>query len=111
MCSRRRTDPAHGIGAAKRWIHDELQGYSPRLEVSYQNFTVKKARVRGRLFATSNCPNVVAVLPGTIHKDRYVLVTGHYDSVALIRKPYTGEIKPSPRRCGGGWMRAKPERC
>jgi hypothetical protein len=24
-------DPGHGIGAAKRWIHDELAGYSPRL--------------------------------------------------------------------------------
>src|SRR2546425_2093687 len=27
-------DPLHGIGAAKRWIHDELQSYSPRLELS-----------------------------------------------------------------------------
>src|SRR5271168_4745404 len=35
-------DPIHGIGAAKRWIHDELASYSPRLQVSYQDFTVKK---------------------------------------------------------------------
>jgi len=35
-------DPVHGIGAAKRWIRDELTGYSPRLEVSYQNFSIKK---------------------------------------------------------------------
>ena len=28
-------DPVHGIGAAKRWIHDQLQSYSPRLQVSY----------------------------------------------------------------------------
>src|ERR1700691_1745375 len=35
-------DPLHGIGAAKRWIHDELKSYSPRLEVSYQDFSVKK---------------------------------------------------------------------
>src|SRR5207237_9138664 len=35
-------DPVHGIGAAKRWIHDQMQSYSPRLEVAYQNFTVKK---------------------------------------------------------------------
>jgi len=84
-------DPAHGIGAAKRWIHDELQGYSPRLEVSYQNFTVKKGARQGQIIRDVELSNVVAVLPGTIHKDRYVLVTGHYDSVALIRKPYTGE--------------------
>ena len=31
------------------------------------------------------------MLPGTIQKDRYVLVTAHYDSLAQVRKPYTGE--------------------
>ena len=94
-------DPVHGIGAAKRWIHDELKGYSPRLEVSYQNFTVKKGARQGQIIRDVELSNVVAVLPGTIHKDRYVLVTGHYDSVALIRKPFTGEeqnIAESVRR-------------
>ncbi len=84
-------DPVHGIGAAKRWIHDELQKYSPRLKVSYQNFTVKKGARQGQIIRDVELSNVVAVLPGTIHKDRYVLVTAHYDTVALIRKPYTGE--------------------
>ena len=42
-------DPLHGIGAAKRWIHDELQGYSPRLEVSYQDFSVKKGARQGQI--------------------------------------------------------------
>src|SRR3984957_967973 len=83
-------DPAHGIGAAKRWIHDELKSYSPRLEVSYQDFTVKKGARQGQIIRDVDLSNIVAVLPGTIHKDRYVLVTGHYDSVALIRKPFTG---------------------
>jgi Zn-dependent M28 family amino/carboxypeptidase len=31
--------------------------------------------------------NVVAVLPGTADKDRFVLVTAHYDSLNLKRKP------------------------
>ncbi|MCU1337637.1 MAG: peptidase [Bryobacterales bacterium] len=84
-------DPLHGIGAAKRWIHDELQSYSPRLEVSYQNFTVKKGARQGQIIRDVELSNVVAVLPGTIHTDRYVLMTAHYDSVALIRKPFTGE--------------------
>jgi putative aminopeptidase FrvX len=84
-------DPLHGIGAAKRWIHDELQSYSPRLELSYQNFTVKKSARQGRIIRDVELSNVIAVLPGTIQKDRYVLVTGHYDSVALIRKSFTGE--------------------
>ena len=84
-------DPVHGIGAAKRWIHDQLQSYSPRLEVSYQDFTVKKGARQGQIIRDVDLSNVVAVLPGTIHKDRYILVTGHYDSVALIRKPFAGD--------------------
>ena len=84
-------DPAHGIGAAKRWIHDELQSYSPRLQVSYQDFTVKKGGRRGQVIRDVDLSNIVAVLPGTTEKDRYVLVTGHYDSLVQVRKPYTGE--------------------
>ena len=79
-----------GIGAAKRWIHDELQGYSPRLEVSYQDFMIKKGARQGQILRDVGLSNVIAVLPGTTEKDRYVLVTGHYDSVALMRKPYAG---------------------
>ncbi len=84
-------DPVHGIGAAKQWIHDQFQSYSPRLEVSYQNFSVRKGARQGQIIRDVDLSNVVAVLPGTIQKDRYVLVTAHYDSVNLIRKPYTGE--------------------
>jgi hypothetical protein len=84
-------DPAHGIGAAKRWIHDELQSYSSRLQVSYHDFSIKKGARRGQVIRDVDLSNIVAVLPGTTDKDDYVLVSGHYDSVALIRKPYTGE--------------------
>src|SRR6478609_7546191 len=49
-------DPAHGIGATKRWIHDEFASYSPRLQVSYHNFSIKNA---GRDVELSN---VVAIL-------------------------------------------------
>ena len=84
-------DPAHGIGAAKRWIHDELRSYNPRLEVSYQDFTVKKGARQGQVFRDVDLSNIVAVLPGMAHPDRFVLVTAHYDTVALMRKPYTGE--------------------
>ena len=84
-------DPEHGIGAAKRWIHDELQSYSPRLQVSYQNFSIKKGARRGQVIRDVDLSNIVAVLPGTTEKDHYILVTGHYDSVARIWKPYTGD--------------------
>jgi hypothetical protein len=84
-------DPEHGIGSAKRWIHDELKSYSPRLEVSYQDFTIRKGADQGRITRDVDLSNVVAMLPGASHPDRYVVVTAQYDSVALIRKPYTGE--------------------
>jgi Zn-dependent M28 family amino/carboxypeptidase len=84
-------DPAHGIGAAKRWIHDELASYSPRLEVGYQDFTVRKGARQGQVIRDVELSNVVAVLPGTTNKDRCMLVTAHYDTVTLMQKPYTGE--------------------
>jgi len=80
-------DPVHGIGAAKRWIYGEFKSYSPRLEVSYQPFRVRKGARRGQVLREVELANVVAVLPGTADKDRFVLVTAHYDSVNLHRKP------------------------
>src|SRR5882672_7404233 len=76
-------DTAHGIGAAMRWLHDEFESYSPRLEVSYQRFTIPRGGAAGGEVPLAN---VVAVLPGTTAKDRYVLVTAHYDSIHIVRK-------------------------
>ncbi len=80
-------DPVHGIGAAKRWIHGEFKTYSPKLEVSYQTFKVRKGARRGQVLREVELSNVLAVLPGTVDRDRYVLVTAHYDTVNLHRKP------------------------
>ena len=83
------TDPKRGIGAAARWIRDEMASYSPRLQVRLDEHDVKKA---ARVFKDVHLMNVVAVLPGTTQKDRYVLITGHYDSLNIIRKK-EGEIE------------------
>ena len=83
------TDPKRGIGAAARWIRDEMASYSPRLQVRLDEHDVKKA---GRVFKDVHLMNVVAVLPGTTQKDRMVLITGHYDSLNIIRKK-VGEIE------------------
>lgn len=80
-------DPLHGIGAAKRWIHGEFKSYSPKLEVGYQTFRVRKGARRGQVLREVELANVVAMLPGTVDRDRYVLVTAHYDTVNLHRKP------------------------
>jgi hypothetical protein len=77
-------NPAHGIGGASNWISEQFKSYSPRLEVSFQKFSVPKTQ---RTPKDLDLVNVVAVLPGTIDKDRYVIISGHYDSIALRRIP------------------------
>lgn len=72
----------HGIGGAQRWIEEEFKSYSPKLQVSLDKFQVKKSQ---RLPKDVELANVVAILPGTIDKDRYVMIGGHYDSIALRR--------------------------
>lgn len=78
----------HGIGAAERWIEAQFKSYSPKLEVSLDKFTAKKST---RLAKDTELANVVAVLPGTIDRDRYVIVGGHYDSIALRRTGQTAQ--------------------
>ena len=74
-------DPAgRGIGAARQWIFDELQGSSPRLQVSFDTYRV--APQGQRILREVELRNVVAVLPG--RSPRRVYVSGHYDTVARI---------------------------
>ncbi len=78
-------DPNHGIGAAKSWIYGQFQSYSPKLQVSYQTFNIPK-RV-DRTSHAADVSNVIAMLPGTVNPDIYVLVTAHYDTVNIAYKP------------------------
>jgi hypothetical protein len=87
----RNTLSTEGIGSARRWIFDEFQSYSPRLQVSLEHFKVKKNEER--IFRDVDLYNVVAVLPGTSMPETQVLVTGHYDSLNLIALP---DSKPAP---------------
>ena len=85
-------NPAHGIGGASRWISEQFKSYSPRLEVSFQNFSIPKTQ---RTPKQLDLVNVVAILPGTIDKDRYVIISGHYDSIALRRQTNGAAAQPS----------------
>ena len=82
-------NPTHGIGAASKFIESEFKSYSPRLQVSLQPFNVPKTQ---RTPKDLDLLNVVAVLPGTVDKDRYVIISGHYDSIAL-RRPTNGAVR------------------
>lgn len=75
--------PAQGIGAARRWIFEELKSYNRRLEVRFDGYKVKK---QGRIQRGLELVNVVAVLPGSTQKERQVIVAAHYDSLALVKQ-------------------------
>ena len=79
----------NGIGAARKWIHDQLAGFSPRLEVTYDTWKVKKQGAR--IIRDLELVNVVAVLPGTTHPEQRLIVSGHYDSLNNVRKQGVAE--------------------
>src|SRR5256885_12358453 len=58
------------LGAAKRWLHDQFESYSPRLKVSYQNFAVQKGTRQGQILRDVELSNVIAVLPGRSEERR-----------------------------------------
>jgi hypothetical protein len=93
-------DPVHGIGAARTWILKEMQSYSPKLQVRFERFRVKKQGQR--IFKDVDLYNVVAVLPGTKMPDTTVIVSGHYDSLNLGTRPGGGAAGPGAEGAGAG---------
>ena len=81
-------DPEHGIGAARRWIFEQFKSYSPRLEVRFDTYRVRK---KGRIFRDVELHNVVAVLPGKLNPERQFIISGHYDTVALLHPAASGD--------------------
>lgn len=77
-------DPNRGIGAAARWIKEEMDRYSQasggRLQVANDEFIQP---VTQRFPREAKLINIVATLPGTQaeSKDRIYVVSGHYDSI------------------------------
>jgi len=72
-----------GIGAARRWIEAEFERISADcdgcLEVSTQRSLVPGGE-NARIPEDTWVVNVVAVLRGTVHPDRYVIMSGDIDS-------------------------------
>jgi hypothetical protein len=86
-------DPVRGIGAARKWIYDQFRGYSPRLEVSYDQYKLKKDTERGaRVREDVELYNIIAVLPGTNNKEQRIIISGHYDSINQPGGP-TGQLR------------------
>jgi hypothetical protein len=88
-------DPVHGVGAARKWIYEQFRSYSPRLEVSFDQYRLKKETTRGtRIIDDVDLYNVVAVLPGLTDKEERVMITAHYDTVNMGRP--AGAPPPQP---------------
>lgn len=83
-------EPNHGIKAARTWVYNELKSYSPRLEVSYDPWKVKK---QPRIFRDVELVNVVAVLPGTTQPEKQIIISGHYDSLAIVSRAGAGDFR------------------
>lgn len=71
-------DPERGVGAARLWIFNEFKSYSPRLQVRFDKWRVKK---QGRVFKDVDLYDVIAVLPGKTMPETEILISGHYDSL------------------------------
>ena len=76
--------PNRGIGAARQWIFDQFKSYSPRLQVSFDTHQIPKG---GRVWKDIELRNVVAMLPGKQDPDRWIIISGHYDSLNLRVPP------------------------
>jgi hypothetical protein len=85
-----------GVLPARAYILETMRGFSDRLEVDYDCYTVEP---QGRIPVEAELCNVVAVLPG--RSDRRIYVSGHYDTVARL------QADPSSGGGGGGfdWSR------
>jgi hypothetical protein len=74
-----------GIGAARRWLHSEMErisaGCGGCLEVSYVSGVIA-AGGHPRIPRETNIANVVAIQRGSARPERYVIIQGHYDSRA-----------------------------
>ena len=73
-----KTSPDHGVGAARQWIFDELKRTSPKLQVTFDSYTLA---VQRRITRDTELSNIVAILPGKTA--RRIYVTGHYDTVNI----------------------------
>jgi hypothetical protein len=94
--------PDRGVGAARQWILSEMKSYSPRLQVRFDKWHIKKNGQR--IFRDIDLYNVVAVLPGKTMSETQVIVSGHYDSLNLgAQRPGAAAgpgSEPSPAAIG-----------
>ncbi|HEX3747277.1 MAG TPA: M28 family peptidase [Bryobacteraceae bacterium] len=93
------TSAVRGVGAARQWILEQFQSYSPKLQVRFDKYRVKKQGQR--IFKDVDLYNVVAVLPGKTLPDTQVWITGHYDTLNLGTRPPAANSESRPAGSAG----------
>jgi hypothetical protein len=71
-----------GIGAARRWIKAEMDRISQACGGCMEVFYTSALHASSRLPRPVNVVNVVGVIRGTVHPNRYVIMSGDIDSPA-----------------------------
>jgi Zn-dependent M28 family amino/carboxypeptidase len=94
-------NPTRGVGAARKWIYEQFRSYSPNLEVSFDQYKLKKIEGRAsRVPRDVDLYNVIAVLPGTTNQEQRIVISGHYDTIVMGRPtgapPAPGETPAAP---------------
>lgn len=86
-----------GIGAARRWIHDEFERISADcggcLEVMYISDTISGER---RIPEPTEVVSVIAIQRGTLDPDRFVMMSGDIDS--RVTDPLDRDVRQSRRQ-------------
>src|SRR3954452_21291318 len=100
-------DPVHGVGAARQWIFNEFKSYSPKLQVRFDKYRVKKQGMR--IFKDVDLYNVIAVLPGTKMPETQILVSGHYDSLNLGTRPAGAPAGPGSEAGAAAAIGERPQ--
>jgi Peptidase family M28 len=83
------SSPTRGIGAARQWIFDELTRSSPRLQVAFDTYQLKR---QGRITRSVELRNVLAILPG--RSARRIYVSAHYDTVSIPKGQIEANTRP-----------------
>jgi Zn-dependent M28 family amino/carboxypeptidase len=71
---------SRGIGAARRWIKAEMDQISADCGGCMEVFYQEALQEGSRLPRPVNVVNVVGIIRGTVHPNRYVIMTGDIDS-------------------------------
>lgn len=76
------TDPVRGIGAARDWITQQMQGFAEasngRMVVTTQSYIQQP--VPDQIVNATNITNILATIKGSVDPNRVYIVSGHYDS-------------------------------